>query len=192
MDDERKPLDTLDCGEARTVLIRLLRDHPDLRAEAELLADEILSTVDPGEVAGDLGLSLELLRVEDVYERSGPQRDGGYVDPSEAAWELLETAVEPFLDDVRRRAARGRLETAGAVAMGVLMALHSCPDDAPEGSAFHLADGFPLSQAQRVMDLVRKLNAKLPADAAQLLPKWSGLVDQATRSGVVRPPSEDR
>lgn len=170
MDDKRTALDTLDCEEARVVLTRLLRDHPDLRPEAERLAAEMLSTVDPQAVAADLGLSLELLRVEDVYERSGPQRDGRYVDPSEAAWELLETAVEPFLDDVRRRAEHGRLEAAGAVAMGKFLALHSCPDDAPEGWALYPADDFPLSQAQQVMDLVRKLRVKLPAGAPSSCP----------------------
>lgn len=49
----------------------------------------------------------------------------GYVEPTEAAWSLLEGAVEPWLEDITRRASLGLIEAARGLGLGILQALKS-------------------------------------------------------------------
>lgn len=55
-------------------------------------------------------LGLEMLQ-ESRLRSWGPASAGrqgwGYVEPTEAAWELLEGALNPFLDEMRRRVELG-------------------------------------------------------------------------------------
>jgi hypothetical protein len=62
--------------------------------------------------------------------RSGRIRGRGYVHETDAAWEILEEAVEPFLADLRTRAILG-LGAAADVAAGIVAGLYRCrePED---------------------------------------------------------------
>jgi hypothetical protein len=46
---------------------------------------------------------LESLDVDDIFDKSGARRDG-YVDPGDAAFQMFEEALAPFLQDGRGRA----------------------------------------------------------------------------------------
>jgi hypothetical protein len=81
-------------------------------------------------VADDVAFSLGLLRVEDLWERSGARSDGLYVEPSEAAWELVEEAVLPFLGNPARRAKRGK--EAAAICQGILLGLRRAAQEEGE------------------------------------------------------------
>lgn len=83
-------LDRLDDRERSAVLSKLLATHPELVAEAD-----------------------------DLASRAGRHR-GGYVEPNEAAWALIEEAFEPFLIELRRLAELGHLDAATATARGAL------------------------------------------------------------------------
>lgn len=120
----RALLDALDAAETRRVLVALLDAHPELVAEATALAEAQLGEVTVEDVAEDVGFALGQLQVEDIWQRAGTQPDGEYVDPTDAAWELVEEAAAPFFEDLERRLGLGRSAEAMAVCQGILLGLY--------------------------------------------------------------------
>jgi hypothetical protein len=64
-----------------------------------------------------------------LADRAGPQWGGGYVDPNEAADEMLYEVVQPYLEDLERRARIGAVQAAREIGLGVLMGLYACRDE---------------------------------------------------------------
>ncbi|HZN18195.1 MAG TPA: hypothetical protein VFB84_08435 [Micromonosporaceae bacterium] len=122
-------LDALSAVEQAGVLATLLRVHPELAREAEAIAAERLAEEDSDEVAAGVAAELRALHLEQLADRAGPQWDGGYVEPHEAACELLDEAVQPYLDDLSRRMRVGATEAAGQIARGMLAGLYACRDE---------------------------------------------------------------
>ena len=100
--ERRALVDALDAAETKHLLATILDAHPELVAEAADLADAQLGDLTLEDVAEDVMFELGLLHVEDIWERSGAQLDGQYVEPIEAAWEVVEEAVAPFIEDLAR------------------------------------------------------------------------------------------
>lgn len=119
-------LASLSAGERAEVLAALLRAHPSLTAEAEQLAEGLLAEEDREAVAADVAHDLRALHLSELAERAGGQWGGGYVEPHEAADELLAEAVQPFLDDLDRRSRSGARDAATEIGLGLLLGLYSC------------------------------------------------------------------
>ena len=117
-------MDALDAAGTKRLLATILEAHPELLDEVADLADAQLADVTPEDVAEDVVSALEGLCVEDIWDRSGTQRDGEYVEPTEAAWAVVEEAVSPFIADLERRLELGRVEEAAAVCQGTLLGLY--------------------------------------------------------------------
>ena len=101
-----------------------LRDDVGLARRAAEIADELLrSSADVEGIAADVQLELDFLDVEDLWDRSGGQRDG-YHEPGEEAFEMCEEALQPMLDQWRRHRDLGRVEDAKRCCMGLLLGLH--------------------------------------------------------------------
>src|SRR5919109_5147308 len=81
-----------------------------------------LSDVETDGVASAVTAALLALDQEDLAANTGRTRYG-YVEPTEAAWSLLEAAVEPWLEDIARRASLGLLDAARRLGLGILEAL---------------------------------------------------------------------
>ncbi len=99
-------------------------------------AGELLGEVNVAEVAASVKDELESLDVDDIFDKSGARRDG-YVDPGEAAFQMFEEALAPFLLDVERYRTLGRPEEASAYCLGILKGIYgfdkdSWAVDAPE------------------------------------------------------------
>jgi hypothetical protein len=107
-------LGRLQAGEAAQVLRALLARHPRMAAEAERFAKSVVTDVDVEGIAEDVEQAVLDLNLDDLNARAGRKR-WGYVEPTEAAWELLEEAVAPYLDEMRRRIELG-LEAAAVAA----------------------------------------------------------------------------
>jgi hypothetical protein len=86
-------------AEQAQVLAELLARHPDLRQDAEELAQAQLASVTAEDVAGEVAWTLGSLHWESIGARVGYQSGRGYVHPNEAAWDILEDALQPFMDD---------------------------------------------------------------------------------------------
>jgi hypothetical protein len=50
-------------------------------------------------VAEDVADELRALHLSQLADRAGPQWGGGYVDPHDAADEMLDETVQPYLED---------------------------------------------------------------------------------------------
>jgi len=117
-------LEALAGAERATVLAQLLAAHPDLRPEAEQLALAVLGTATIEGIAGEVAWALGAIELEDLAARSGRVRGRGYVHENEAAWDLLTEALDPFLADLRRRAALGLHDAATVLATGIVAGLY--------------------------------------------------------------------
>lgn len=63
------------------------------------------------------------LDLDDLGSRAGRHR-GGYTSPTEAAWELLREAVDPFLSDMKRQMELGLEREALEICKGVVLGLY--------------------------------------------------------------------
>jgi hypothetical protein len=108
-----------------------------LLTEAEDLAIQALTGVTSEAVAGDVVAALVNVSLDELTARAGTHR-GGYTEPHEAAWQLLEAALDPFVADVRRLATLGHTDAATATAAGILMGLCQLPEP-PDGTVLAYA-----------------------------------------------------
>jgi hypothetical protein len=116
-------LDRLKPGEAATALRRLLRAHPDLSSEADEIARSLLRQLEYGDVAAKIEDEIRALDYEDLNVRAGGHK-WGCVEPSEAAWEILEETVEPVLDDMKRYIELGLEAEALEICKGMVLGLY--------------------------------------------------------------------
>jgi hypothetical protein len=95
--DKRSALDTLSAAEKATVLDELLAARPELREPAEAYAVQVITDAGRSAVAGDVEAALQGLDIEELNTRAGHRPGRGYVHPAEAADEILDEALQPFL-----------------------------------------------------------------------------------------------
>ena len=84
--------------------------------------------------------------------------------------------MQPFLDDLRRRAGLGMRSAAAELAAGILLGLYNCR----HGTSETLLEYAPDYAAERASAVVRdcaKLGIELPAvELLDLMPEWSALL----------------
>jgi hypothetical protein len=124
--DKRSALDALSAAEKAAVLDELLAARPDLRQPAEAYAAQVMTGADRSAVADDVADALQGLGIEELNTRAGYRPGRGYVHPAQAADEILDEALQPFLDDLQRRAGLGTRSAAVELAAGILLGLYSC------------------------------------------------------------------
>ncbi len=104
-------IEKLSPEEASGVLKILLKNHPELSSEAEEAARQLLSSISSDEIADDVSFRIIGLDLDALNERAGAH-SWGYVEPGEAATELLEEAIEDLVTDMKRAAENGLASTA--------------------------------------------------------------------------------
>ncbi len=107
----------LGAGECAQVLRELLKRHRDLRGEANEIAESLIDDITVDAVAEDVAQFVGSIGIEDLSGRAGKQ-SWGYVEPSEAAWELLEESIEDFRADMKRRFEAGMKPAAEKICQG--------------------------------------------------------------------------
>ncbi len=186
-------LDRLKGDEAAAVLRLLLKGHPELAKEVEALAKSVIGDVSIEEVADDVEDALRSLTLDDLNDRAGPKADG-YVEPTEAAWELVEEEVMPFLDDIKRRAESGQFDAALATCVGVVLGVYRLRKgdrgpflewaaDSPDEMAGEAV--VTLRQALRKTKTARgdlKDSASLPAIFRETAPEWVEMLERCWRN----------
>lgn len=168
-------LDRLTPFESAALLRTLLQRRPDLRADAEAIAESMLADADIDQVADEVEDAIRQSDVDELHGRAGRQPEG-YVEPGEAAWAILEEAIEPFNDDLRRRLDLGRHDAAMSLAIGIVLGLYRCRrhDDADliawaEDSLLEAAAGaLQVAVAAPRPDRPAKLPERLVREA----PEW--------------------
>jgi hypothetical protein len=109
------------------VLDSLIAKDPALAACAGREGRGVLAAVEIDAVASAVADALLGLDQEELSQHAGRTRYG-YVEPTTAAWSLLEAALEPWLDDITRRAGLGFDGPARQIGLGVLQALEQVDD----------------------------------------------------------------
>jgi len=83
--------------------------------------------------------------LDELNERAGAH-SWGYVEPGEAAAELLEESLEDLIDDMKRRAELGLTVAAEAMCVGIVAGLYGARDTKSDGELGWSPD-FPLEEA---------------------------------------------
>jgi hypothetical protein len=86
---------------------------------------DTVTEVDADATAEDVEQAVLDLDIDDLGTRAG-RKSWGYVEPTEAAWELLDEAIEPFLDEMKRHIELGFEAAATATCAGTVLGLHRC------------------------------------------------------------------
>jgi hypothetical protein len=186
-------LDRLKGHEAATVLRLLLKGHPELAKEVESLAKSVIGDVSIEDVADEVEDALRSLTLDDLNDRAGPKADG-YVEPTEAAWELVEEEVMPFLEDIKRRAESGQFDAALATCVGVVLGLYRLRKG-DRGPFLEWAADSPDEMAGEAVVTLRKVlrktktargnlkdSASLPAVFRETAPEWTDMLERCWRN----------
>jgi hypothetical protein len=175
--DKSSALDALSTAEKAAVLDKLLAARPDLRGPAEAYAAQAMTDADRSAAADDVEDALQGLGIEELNIRAGYRPGRGYVHPAEAADEILDEALQPFLDDLQRRAGLGMRSAAVKLAAGVLLGLYNCRHGNSE-TLLEYSPDYAAERASGVVSDCARLGIELPtAELLDLMPAWSALLD---------------
>jgi hypothetical protein len=123
---------SLNADEALQALKLLLDGNPDLLKKIYDCAIKVTAAVDTDEIADDVFRSLDNLDYDDLNGRAGRTRHG-YVAPDQAAWDLFEEALNPFIDEMVKNHKRALPAVAKTYCVGIVKGLQmyekgSCSD----------------------------------------------------------------
>jgi hypothetical protein len=121
-------LESLTGSDALSILKILAERDEGLAREIDAVAGELLGEVNVAGVATNVTDELESLDVDDIFDKSGARRDG-YVDPGDAAFQMFEEALAPFLQDLERYRTLGLPEQASACCLGILQGIYDFDKD---------------------------------------------------------------
>ena len=89
----------------------------------------------------------------------------GYVEPGEAAWELLERLVESVQNDMKRRMRAGMESAAEMVCQGIVLGLYDV-EKSGGGEVVDCAPDFPLETAAYTVSTIVEMYPKSRRRAA--------------------------
>ena len=133
-------IDPLDLDEARRVLHTIATDHPDLHGHITraIRTRPITSDI----VAERIIERIAVLGFDELNARSG-RSEYGYTSPDEAAWELLEEAVEADVQRIGELLRVGRVDAARHHAAGILQAMDMLDAECSDNPVLAAAPDFP-------------------------------------------------
>jgi hypothetical protein len=117
------PIRKLTAAQALELVERLSRRGGELKEAVIAGAMNLLAEVDIDETADEVFAALDSIDVQDCWDRSGSSRDG-YTSPDEAATELIEEELQPFVDQVERYHQLGMPEQEALYCIGVIIGLY--------------------------------------------------------------------
>jgi hypothetical protein len=168
------PVDALTLEEKGGLLDALLRARPDLAVAVKELAERYLETADRWVIAGQVAASLKSLDHEVLSNGAGYRPGTGYVDETQAALDILGETLQPFYDDLERRAARSLPAAASEIGLGIILGLYDCRDFSEDGTLLAYAVDYPADEARWVVQRLGKLGIRLPERTLDdLTPDWA-------------------
>ena len=110
------------------MLRSLLKTHPELAGATERISRKVLGSVSIATIAKAVSKSLKVVDdIDNLTGAAGPAR-GGYVEPGQAAVNLCEEALDPFMNDMKRRLKMGDLQGASILCQGIVLGLYQVKD----------------------------------------------------------------
>ena len=119
-------------------------------------AKRILEAVDIDEVAEEVFFGLDMIDVQDCWDRSVGGRDG-YISPDEAASELIEEEIDPFFDQAKKYHDLEMFAEEKSYCMGVLLGVYRF-DHESKSEFRDWAEDISLECACILVDQWRKRN----------------------------------
>ena len=154
-------LSVLGDAEKAAVLNELVAADTGLRDRAEIVARRSLASVDPATVSDTVVEALTTLDQDALATRAGRTRYG-YVEPTEAAWALLEEALGPWIEDIARLSRVGLEQAARQTALGILGGLQRCQQHTRhDDRLLSWAPDFPAEASDRVLRGLADAGAQL-------------------------------
>lgn len=185
----RRTLERLKPDEAAAVLRRLLEAHPNLLTEAEEMARSLLHQADSEEIAAEIEDEIRALDYEALNSRAG-RHEWGYVEPSEAAEEILEETLEPFREDLKRHLELGLEAEALEICKGLVLGCYRL-SEREGGDVLGWAPDFPAEAAGNALEVWyfgtddpqrrgtrRRQRPPLAPEFLNLVPKWIPLIER--------------
>ena len=118
----KRLVQSLNTDEASHTLKLLLDENPDLMKRIYDCAAKVTANVDAEGVADDVFSSLDILDYDDLNGRAGRTRHG-YVAPDQAAWDLFEEALTPFINEMAKNHERMLPAVAKIYCIGIIKGL---------------------------------------------------------------------
>ncbi len=178
-------LDKLQPAETQEVLRTLLKAHPELRKIAEEIARSLISDVSFHEIAEEVESELESHDLDELNSRAGKTRLG-YVDPGDAAHEILHEAIDPIIEEMQRHLELGLGKEALETCKGLVLGLYDVRNKKNDG-CLGWAPDFAWQTAQEVLEKWSKgirgkgtvgRRASLRSFLLDLAPEWDSMFDR--------------
>jgi hypothetical protein len=128
--------------------------------------------------------------LDELGSRAG-KHSWGYTEPGEAAWELLEERVSPFIDDLKRQFELGLEVEALEMCKGIVLGLYRVRNE-QGGDVLQWAPDFPAETAAQAVATWRDGGDKKTAEKGrrerrifppdfvnEFVPEWKALIDRA-------------
>lgn len=178
---------SLKPDESMAILRALLERHPKLRGEAEAIGRVAITSVKAEAIADELEEAILGLDLDDLDGRAG-RHSWGYVEPTEAAWEILQETIEPFMKDLMRHVDLGFEASAVATCEGIVRGLYRLRRKDADGILGY-AEDFPVEAAGDAVSALAKKSAAQhrrrwkPSDQlVQDVPEWASMIERCIRT----------
>jgi hypothetical protein len=164
--------------QALQVVARLWRRGGKIREAVLAEATDVLTAIDVDATADEVFSALDSLDVTDCWDRSGESRDG-YTSPDEAAAEMIDDELRPFLEQVDRYHEMGMPEQEATYCRGVLFGLYRYEHESKSEFSDWSVD-IPVEYGGRLLGMWRKRNRggnegrAMDEFILRCCPKWAG------------------
>jgi hypothetical protein len=118
-----KIMDEISAEQALIILKRLADKDSNIAQQIQAEAEQLLRDVDLEEICEEVCFVLEGLDVEELWDRSGPNRYG-YSSPEDIAVEMIEQELEPYYGEVWKYLELGMTKEAKLCCMGILKGIY--------------------------------------------------------------------
>jgi len=144
------------------------------------------------EIAAQIEDEIRALDYDALNARAG-SHEWGYTEPSEAAEEILEETVEPFLEDMKRHLELGLEAEALEICKGLVLGCYRLSQQ-EGGDVLGWAPDFPAEAAGHALEVWytggddpknrqrgERKRSSLPADFLSLIPKWVPMIERVVK-----------
>lgn len=151
-----------------------------MAGKIETEAKRLLAAVDSEEVAEEVFELLDMIDVEDCWDRAGSSRDG-YTSPDEAAVELIEEELQLFVVQAKRYHELDMREQKRDYCAGVILGLYRCEKES-KSEFRNWSEDLPLDSAGCLLDEWRDRNTDaamreaMAAFVRERCPEWGKML----------------
>lgn len=140
------------------------------------MAEAMITRISADDVADGVAEAILALDIDALGDRAGEHADG-YTEPGEAAWELLQEAIDPFVEDLRRRIALGAEAAAIETCRGIVVGLYRVRGKNRD-AVLGWAEDFPAEAAAQTVSILRTAGRasrrwSLPDELEEEVPEWA-------------------